>query len=116
MKRLVQAAVLCLVGVVGASTPLAGDTNAPNRQTFTINCGGATITIVSPVESARAAQIVGTTGAGILQRVTFAGAVLFEQPSFQAHDPAALTTCTFPVPGGELTFDVLFTPQAGRKP
>ena len=116
MKALVRNAVLCLVGLLATSVAVAGDTNAPNRQTFTMTCGGATVTVVSPVEPARAAQVVGTTGVGILQRVTMGGAVLFEQPSFQAHDPAALTTCTFPVPGGELTFDVLTTPQSGRRP
>jgi hypothetical protein len=116
MRGVLLTALLCLSAIGWTAGTASGDTSAPNRQTFTVNCGGATITFVSAVEPARAAQIVGITGVGVLQRVVFGGSILFEQPSFRALDPSALTTCTFPVPGGELTFVVLVTPQAGRRP
>jgi hypothetical protein len=76
-------------------------------QTFTLECGGNTVTVVSPTDAARAAQIVGATGVGVLQRVLFEGTVLFEQPSFQALKDSAFTTCT----QDGLTVVVLMTPQ-----
>jgi hypothetical protein len=111
MKRLLVNVTAAIIGAVGLSGTALADTRSPHAQTFVLSCGGASVTFVSPVEQARAAQIVGTTGAGILQRVVFSGTVLFEQPSFQALKPSALTTCTQPVPGGEVTLIVLVTPQ-----
>lgn len=116
MRRRFTTAAFCMAAVGWFSGMAAADSKAPNRQTFTVSCGGATVTFVSPVEPARAAQIVGTTGVGILQQVSIGGAVLFEQPSLQALDSSRLTTCTFPTPDGDLTFIVLTTPQAGQNP
>jgi hypothetical protein len=115
MRKLFLTATVCLTGVVWSSGTASGDTLAPSVQTFVVNCGGAAVTFVSPVEPARAAQVVGTTGVGVLQQVVFSdgsgGIVVFEQPSFQALKSSALTTCTLPVPGGTLTLVVLVTPQ-----
>ncbi len=116
MRGMFLTALICLAAIGWTAGTASGDTSAPNRQTSVLNCGGATVTFVSPVEPARAAQIVGITGVGVLQRLVFGGSVLFEQPSFHALDPSALTTCTFSIPGGELTFVVLVTPQGGRRP
>ena len=112
MRQLALAVVA--LGVAGAGT-LAADNRAPNRQTFVLECSGATVTFVSPVERASAAQIAGATGVGVLQQVVFSDAsgstVLFEQPSFTALRSSALTTCTVAVPEGTLTLTVLVTPQ-----
>jgi hypothetical protein len=111
MRQFFVAAMGCLVGITSMSHMVVADTRAPSTQTFVLECGSATVTVVSPVESARAAQIVGTTGVGVLQQVTFSGSVLFEQPSFRALKPSALTSCTTAVPGGTLSMVVLVTPQ-----
>lgn len=114
MRQLALAVALCVAG----AGILTADNRAPNRQTFVLECGGATVTFVSPVEPARAAQIVGTTGVGVLQQVLFSDAsgatVLFEQPSFKALRSSALTTCTVAVPEGTVTFTVLVTPQGNQ--
>lgn len=112
MKRFCVVVTIC-IGVASWSLgSVSADTRAPNAQRFTLECGGATVMVVSPVEAARAAQILGTTGVSILQQVTFSGTVLFEQPSFRALSPSALTTCTT----GPLTVIVLNTPQSQRNP
>ena len=115
MKRIVPVLTLCVAALGWGSGFAAGDTKGPSTQTLVLECGGATVTVVSPVESARAAQVVGSTGVGVLQQVTLSdGTVLFEQPSFEAHDPASLTTCTVAVPGDTLTLKVFMTPQGKR--
>jgi len=117
MRQLYVAVTLCLAGVVGNSGTVAGDTRAPNAQTFEVHCGGSTLTIVSPVFSAKAGQVVGTTGAAVLQYAALSdGTVLFEHPSFNAHKPSALTTCTLPFPEGTITVVFLMTPQGQGKP
>ena len=109
MKR-TRLLVVSAVAALATSAPAMADTNAPSAQTFVLNCGGTTITFVSPTFAARAAQIVGTTGTAILVRVVdSAGNVLFEQPSFKALRPSALTTCTL----DGIAFIVLVTPQSG---
>jgi hypothetical protein len=108
MRQVLGSLAVCAALVPWSSASIKADTNAPNRQTFTLQCGGSTITVVSPVEAARAAQIVDATGVGVLQQVMFEGVVLFEQPSLQAHKGSALTTCT----QDALTVVVLMTPQA----
>ncbi len=73
------------------------------------------MTIVSPVFSALAAQIVGTTGVAILQYAVLSdGTVLYEHPSFKAMKASALTTCTTPLFGGTVTMTVLMSPQNER--
>jgi hypothetical protein len=108
MRQVLGFLAVCAAIVPWSAASLRADTHAPNRQTFTLQCGGSTITVVSPIEAARAAQIVDATGVGVLQQVTFEGVVLFEQPSFQAHENSALTTCT----QDALTVVVFMTPQA----
>jgi hypothetical protein len=102
--------VSCVVaaGALVTAGAAFADTHAPSAETFTLTCGGATITVVSPTGYAEAAQVVGTTGASVLEFVTdSAGNVLFEQPSYPALSASKLTTCT----ADGLTFVVLNTPQ-----
>ncbi len=104
-----------LAGVLASSASLLGDTRAPSTQTFVINCGGATVTIVSPVFAALAAQVVGSTGTAILQQVVLSdGTVIFEHPSFSALKSSALTSCTVALPEGTVTLLVLMTPQRNK--
>jgi hypothetical protein len=118
MRRMRAAVTLVLVVAMGLfSGGLAtADTNAPSAQTFVLSCGGATVTFVSPTFQAKAAQIVGTTGVGVLQRVVVTDSsgttVLFEQPSFSKLAAAKLTTCMDAIPGGTVTLIVLTTPQS----
>ena len=108
---------LVLVVALGLLTGGAAtaDTNAPSAQTFVLKCAGVTVTFVSPTFQARAAQVVGTTGVGVLQRVVLTdasgSAVLFEQPSFSRLSPEKLTTCTDSIPGGTVSLTLLTTPQ-----
>jgi hypothetical protein len=112
MRQLVFVVTFVILSVLSGSETAVGDTKAPSTQTFTMECGGATVTIVSPTFSARAAQVVGSTGAAVLQRAVLSdGTVLFEQPGFQAHEPSALTTCTLVLGEDMLTVTVLMTPQ-----
>ena len=112
MKQIVAVLTLSVAALAWGSGFAAGDTRAPSTQTQVLQCGGATVTIVSPVWSARAAQVVGSTGVGVLQQVALSdGTVLFEQPSYGAHDPASLTTCTVAFLGETLTLKVFMTPQ-----
>ena len=110
MRQVLGFLAVCAAIVPWSTASIRADTHAPSRQTITLECGGSTITVVSPTERAEAAQIVGTTGVGVLQQVTFEGVVLFEQPSFQALKDSALTTCT----QDALTVVVFMTPQANR--
>lgn len=117
MKRLWLGMGLCVAAVMSGSGLVRADTRAPSTQTFVLECDGATVTIVSPTFSAAAAQVVGSTGVSILQRVTSNGTVLYEHPSFGGLQSSAarLTVCTFPLGGGEsLTLHVLNTPQGRR--
>ena len=111
MKQLFLIVTFC----VAAFGTARADTRAPSAQMFVLECGGATVTFVSPTEPARAAQVLGTTGVGVLQRVVFSDesgeTVLFEQPSFDALKPSALKACTLSVSEGTFTFVVLLTPQ-----
>lgn len=117
MRQLVVVGALFIVGVFSHSETVVADTKAPSTQRFSMTCGGVTVTIVSPTFSARAGQVVGATGVGVLQRVTLAdGTVLFEQPSFEAHDASALATCTSVFGEDTLTFNVLMTPQREHNP
>jgi hypothetical protein len=115
MRRFTVAVMLSLAGAIWGSGAVSADTRAPSTQTFVIECGGMTVTVVSPVFSARAAQVVGTTGVAILQQVVlyddFGVTVLFEQPSVRALRASALTTCTLATPEGTLVLTVLMTPQ-----
>jgi hypothetical protein len=59
---------MCFVVTVGAlisvntfDTVVRADTGAPTAQTFVLGCNGETVTFVSPVENALAAQVTGTT-------------------------------------------------------
>jgi hypothetical protein len=105
-RLLVIGAITSAAFVMGSSA--RADTHAPSAQMFTQTCGDTTITLVSPTERAEAAQVVGTTGTGILELVTDGdGNVLFEHPSYKALRPDKLTTCT----EDGLTFVVLMTPQ-----
>ena len=105
--RLLASGVVAAVGLFVASAAFA-DTHAPSAETFTLTCGGTTITVISPTGHAEAGQVVGTTGASILELVTdSSGNVLFEHPSFEGLKPSKLTTCT----AEGLTFYVLDTPQ-----
>jgi hypothetical protein len=89
-----------------STAPAKADTHAPTTQTFTLQCGGQTVTVVSPTEHALAGQVIGATGVGILLRVTLEGTVLFESPAV-THVPGGSTkTCTT----GPLTLTVLMTP------
>jgi hypothetical protein len=107
MRQILGLLTFCAAIVPWSTASIRADTHAPGVQPFTIECGGSTITLVSPNEPARAAQIVGTTGVAVLQQVLFEGVVLFEQPSFQALKDSAVTTCT----QGPVTVVVLMTPQ-----
>ena len=115
MRQILGFLAFCAAAMVWNVASAQADTHAPSTQTFTLVCGSAIVTVVSPTEAARAGQIVGATGVGILQRVLFADSpgetVLFEQPSAQALKASALTSCTQAVPGGVLTVVVLTTPQ-----
>ena len=111
MRKLLGLSAFIAAGVMWNAGSATADTHAPSVQTFTLECGGTTVTVVSPIEAARAAQVVGATGVGVLQRVLFGDTVLFEQPSFGALKNSALTTCT----QGELTVVVLITPQSASK-
>ena len=116
MRRLLAATVF-IVGGALSSVAVVGDTGAPSRQTFVLDCGGLTITVVSPIEPAAAAQVVGTTGVGVLLRVALSdGTVLFEQPSFQAHKASAITVCTSSFGTETLTLAVMMTPQGEHNP
>lgn len=117
MKKFFVVFTLSLAGVAWGFGTAAGDTRAPSTQNFVMECGGATINIVSPTFSALAAQIVGSTGTAVLQRAVLSdGTVLFEQPSFQAHKADALTTCTQAFLGETVTVTVLMTPQGNDRP
>jgi hypothetical protein len=107
MRRIFTLIAFGAVAAMLNAARVAADTHAPSAQTFTLACGAATVTVVSPAESARAAQIVDATGVGVLERVLFGSDVLFEQPSFHALKESALTTCTQDC----LTLVVLMTPQ-----
>ena len=108
MRQVLGFLTVCAAIVPWSTASIRADTRAPSLQTFTLECGGSTITVVSPTEAARAAQIVSATGVGVLQQVLFEGVVLFEQPSFQALKDSAVATCT----QDTLTVVVLMTPQA----
>jgi hypothetical protein len=102
--------MICAIAAVALTTgnSALADTHAPSTQTFTQTCGGTTITVVSPTEHAEAAQVVGTTGTGILELVEDGnGNVLFEHPSYEALRSDKLTTCT----EDGLTFIVKMNPQ-----
>jgi hypothetical protein len=71
MKKLFPLVPLCVAVMMWSAGEAGGDTRAPSTQTFVLDCGGTTVTVVSPVFSARAGQVVGTTGVGILQQVVF---------------------------------------------
>jgi hypothetical protein len=119
MRQLSLILAVALSSVVWDVPSAGADTRAPSAQIFVLECGGASVTFVSPNEPAQAGQVVSTTGVGVLQRVVFSGSsgetVLFEQPSFQAHKTSALTDCTLAVPGGTVTFVVLATPQGRQR-
>jgi hypothetical protein len=109
-----------LASLLSSFGPVLADTRGPSAQTFVLECGGETVTVVSPVEPAAAAQVVGTTGVGVLLQVAASdGTVLFEQPSFQAHNSSpvtALTICTVPLNQDTITLVVLMTPQNEHEP
>jgi hypothetical protein len=113
--RAVGTLVLVMAMGLLSGGPAMADTNAPSVQTIVLQCGSATVTFVSPIFQARAAQVVGTTGVGVLQRVVITDSsgttVVFEQPSFSKLAPAKLTTCTDAFPGGTATLTLLMTPQ-----
>src|SRR6185503_11964288 len=106
MRAVVTLVLVVAVGLFSGGSAMA-DTHAPSAQTFVLNCAGATVTFVSPTFQAKAAQIVGTTGVGVLLRVVLTDSsgstVLFEQPSFSKLAPAKLTTCTDSIPGATVT-------------
>jgi hypothetical protein len=108
MRTVLGFLTFCAAVVPWSTATIRADTHAPSVQTFTLDCGGHTITVTSPIEAARAAQVVATTGVSVLQQVRFEGVVLFEQPSFQALKDSAMTTCS----QDGLTVVVLMTPQA----
>ena len=87
---------------------IRADTRAVSLQTFTLACGGSTITVVSPTEAARAAQIVGATGVGVLQQVLFGVSCSSSNQVSRRSRIRAVTTCT----QDALTVVVLMTPQA----
>lgn len=119
MRKVGVAVAFCLAVAVWTATTVVADTRGPNTDTFVLDCGGATFTIVTP-HVGRAGQIVGTTGVVVFQQVVITDAsgetVLFEQGSFTALDPSVLTTCTTPIPGGTFTFVVMITPPNDRNP
>jgi hypothetical protein len=104
---------LCLV-LVGSMRTAEADTHAPTTATVVLQCGGETVTFVSPTSSAEAGQVVGSTGVGVLQLVLFVdgsgSTVVFEHPGFHAHKPSKLTTCTETLPEGTLIFVFLQAP------
>jgi hypothetical protein len=114
MRAVVTLVLVVAIGLFSGGLATA-DTNAPSTQTIVLNCGGTTVTFVSPTFQAKAAQIVGTTGTGVLQRVVVTDSsgttVLFEQPSFSKLEAEKLTTCTDAIPGATVTLILLATPQ-----
>jgi|SRR5688572_31462295 len=114
MRAMVTVVLVVAMGLLGGGSA-AADTHAPTAQTFVLNCSGSTVTFVSPTFQARAAQIVGTTGVGVLQRVVVTDSsgttILFEQPSFSNLAPAKLTTCIDAIPGATVMLTLLATPQ-----
>jgi hypothetical protein len=113
--RALTTLVLVVAVSIFSGGPAKADTNAPSTQTFVLDCAETTVTFVSPTFHAAAAQIVGTTGVGVLLRVVLTDSsgttVLFEQPSFSRQTPSKLTTCTQAIPGGTVTFTLLATPR-----
>jgi hypothetical protein len=103
-----------VVGVL--ALPAFADTRAPSRQTFTLSCGGTTVTFVSPSDAAAAAQVTSSTGVGILEELTLTNgsgtAVLFQtHEASTISSVATVTDCTQSTAAGVFTFVVLITPQ-----
>jgi hypothetical protein len=104
MLLAVTTVALTVIGTL--PTVVRADTGAPSAQTFVLDCNGQTITFISPVEHALAAQAVGSTTVGILLRLTFGSDVLFALPASQHLPAGIIKTCT----DGPLTFTLLLTP------
>ena len=101
--------VLTMAALLGLACQVVthADTSAPTALTTVLQCNGSTLTFVSPVVPAMAAQVAESTGVGVLLRVSQGTEVLFEFPAFKALLPAGkITTCT----SGPLTFTLLLTP------
>ena len=107
MRTMLFAVTAATLIAANAFTPVVrADTGAPTAQTFVLDCNGQTVTFVSPVEHALAAQVTGSNSVGILLRLTFENQVLFELPASRRLPAGLITTCT----DGPLTFTLLLTP------
>jgi hypothetical protein len=139
MKRaLLLAATMAIAAVLAVGVASADPVNSKNTQTFTLDCGGEQVTVVSVVtSSAVAVNVVGTTGNFVATQI--AGTVtitdpetgeVFEEPPFDQTVgqgekkglQGSLTTCdtiiTFEDPDvGTVTLDLtvtgFFTPRKG---
>lgn len=113
MRRVAYATALAVALPLTAGGA-AADTHAPSAQTIPIDCGGTTLTVVSPTMPSKVGQLVGSTGTAVLRRETFTDAATGEVTviaDVPGRGPqGALTECTADVPGGTITLTLLFTP------
>jgi len=89
-KLFVTTILLLGLGVL----PARADTHARNAQVFSFDCGGLTLTGISPNNNAKAGQFLESTDVGVAFQITFGGEVVYQSPAFEGLPDGLLSTCT----------------------
>jgi hypothetical protein len=90
MKLFATSILLLALGVL----PARADTHAPNPQIFSFDCGGLTLTGISPNNNAKAGQFLESTDVGVAFLITFGGEVVYESPAYAGLPDGLLSVCT----------------------